>query len=263
MVARSDTLGELLPVAVYSSIDMNWLRRGVILGLLLCGPLGCGRVHFRPKGVPSSAVWVDHTFIECSVEGDSRSNHCTVYKDDSGQVLAEGQFMLKNTHGQADPSELHYVAYGNTSILLADAHELLQISASPRDPSHHIFADRLRTLASHGGSAPIECGAPNATEAPAQCALKAFADKRPFFVRWYFPSTDHFSYSGIAMDSSDAVWSAFYVGGKGYWITVRMPGADLPPPPLDDGHTVVSPCPMPIVLTEDARGVLSCEKPRR
>jgi hypothetical protein len=231
--------------------------------LLLVQLSGCGRLHFRPKNVPASAVWVDGTFIDCSVEAGSKSNPCTVYKDDSGEVLAEGRFMLNNTHGQADKSELQYAAYSNTRILLKDAHELNQISASPRDPSHRIFAERLRKLASQSGSSPIDCGAPNVTESPATCALRAFADKSPFFVRWYFPSSDHFSYSGIAMDNSGVVWRAFYFGGQALQITLRLAGDDPEPTPLDDGHTNVFPCPIPTVLHEDARGVLSCFEPTR
>jgi hypothetical protein len=63
------------------------------------------------------------------------------------------------------------------------------------------------------------------------------------------------------MDKSGAVWSAWYAGGHNVWITFREPGQAPSPPALDDGHTVVFPCPAPVVLTEDSRGVLSCDKP--
>jgi hypothetical protein len=123
------------------------------------------------------------------------------------------------------------------------------------------MTDRMRTLASRGGATPIDCGAPNAAESPAKCALKAFADKKPFFVRWYLLSDDYFSYSGIAMDNSGVAWSAVYA--HAIWISVKEPGQVQDPAQnlFDDGHTIVFPCPTPVVLTEDARGVINCYKP--
>ncbi len=255
--ARTDCLKCLF----IESAAMACERNIFIIGLLLLGLSGCGQYRFRPKGVPSSAVWVDHTFIDCSNEANSKLYRCTAFKDDTGEVLAEGLFRLDKTHGPAE-TKLRYAAFGNGRIFLEDTRVLMQTSASPRDPSHRIMADRMRTLASHGGSSPIDCGAPNAAESPAKCALKAFADKKPFFVRWYLLSDDHFSYTGIAMDNSGVTWSAVYAGGHAIWISFKEPdqAQDSAQNLFDNGHTLVFPCPTPVVLTEDARGVINCDK---
>jgi hypothetical protein len=254
--ARTDYL-ECLYI---KSAAMARERYAFITGLLLLGLSGCGQYHFRPRGVPSSAVWADHTFIDCSNEANSKLYRCTVFKDDTGEVLAEGLFRLDKTHGPAE-TKLRYAAFGDGRIFLEDTRVLMQTSASPRDPSHRIMTDRMRTLASHGGAKPIDCGAPNAAESPAKCALKAFADKKPFFVRWYLLSDDYFSYSGIAMDNSGVAWSAVYA--HAIWISVKEPGQVQDPAQtlFDDGHTLVFPCPTPVVLTEDSRGVINCYKP--
>jgi hypothetical protein len=266
LVAFAHARTHYLECLYIKSSAMGRQRYAFITGLLLLGLSGCGQYHFRPTGVPSSAVWADHTFIDCSGEANSKLYRCTVFKDDTGEVLAEGIFRLNKTHGPAE-TKLHYAAFGDGRIFLEDTRVLMQTSASPRDPSHRIIADRMRTLASHGGSTPIDCGAPNTAESPAKCALKAFADKKPFFVRWYLPSDDSFRYAGIALDSSGAAWSAIYVGGNPLWVSVKLPdqGQDQAQDQhqnfFDDGHTLVLPCPSPVVLTEDARGVIDCYKP--
>src|SRR5713226_624837 len=96
----------------------------ILISLCACS-LGCSGNHPRPASVPVSAVWVDNTFIDCSVEKQSRANRCTVWKDDTGEILADGLFVLNGSHRAADTSELHYVGFGNGVILLADAQTLV------------------------------------------------------------------------------------------------------------------------------------------
>jgi len=67
-------------------------------------------MHFRPASVPTSAVWVDNTFVDCSVDTQARANRCTVYKDDTGEILADGLFVLNTTYEGVDKSQLHYAA---------------------------------------------------------------------------------------------------------------------------------------------------------
>jgi hypothetical protein len=226
-------------------------RRFKLIGTLLFLALaGCGRFRFRPAGVPSSAEWVAHTFIDCAIDTSAKSNFCTVYKDDTGEILAEGSFILNNTHGPAAPSQRQYAGFSDRGISLQDTHFLFQISASPRDPSHRVMAERLRAFASRDGYAPIDCGAPNTSEPPGRCAQKAFAAEKPFYVRWYFPGDLHFSYAGIAMDHEGVVRDAFYSQAGTIWLGVKP--EDL----FDGGRIAASVCPAPVILTEDVYGVL-------
>src|SRR5580693_5565212 len=99
------------------------------LFLIVC-LLGCKGTHSRPASVPSSAVWVDRAFVDCSVERQSSADHCTVYKDDTGEILAEGLFVLKTSHLAAEKSELNYAAFGERGIYLDDLRILVQRTAS-------------------------------------------------------------------------------------------------------------------------------------
>jgi len=81
-----------------------------LLFLIVC-LLGCKEMHSRPGGVPPSAVWADNVFIDCFVETHDKANRCTVYKDTTGEILADGLFVLNSSHRAADKSELHYAAF--------------------------------------------------------------------------------------------------------------------------------------------------------
>jgi hypothetical protein len=63
---------------------------------LIIGLLSCNGAHPQPANVPSSAVWVDYAFIDCSVESPSKGNHCTVYEDDSGKCWRMAYSFWKN-----------------------------------------------------------------------------------------------------------------------------------------------------------------------
>src|ERR1700747_1561905 len=131
--------------------------RPILLG---CFPLfalaGCFG-HSRPNGVPASATWADHVFIQCSPEVQSEADRCTVYRDDSGEILADGLFVISKSGGAASPENLHYAAFGIEGIYLANAQILSQKTPSPGDPSLRILVRRLTELASKRGGNPINC----------------------------------------------------------------------------------------------------------
>src|SRR5260370_36383263 len=89
--------------------------------IVLVACLSACEYHYRPADIPSTAQWADSTFIDCSVEKQPNANRCTVYKDDTGEILADGLFVLKTSHVAAKSSELHYAAFGHRTIFLADA----------------------------------------------------------------------------------------------------------------------------------------------
>jgi hypothetical protein len=232
----------------------------LIYGSIIVCSFGCKGMHTRPTGVPSSAVWVDNTFVYCSVESHSKANRCTVYKDATGEILADGLFVLNTSREAADKSELHYAAFGEKGIYLDDSRILFQREASERDPSNHIIIDRLKSLASRGGTEAIHCSNGNATErseSATECALKAFADRRPFYVRYYVHDLESFSYTGFAGNADGSVYAVVYssrhIGGTGElgkeWQL------------LDGDHTLVIPCPKPITLNRVGNGTLTCAHP--
>ena len=65
-------------------MNMRIIGTAFLLAALFACASGCKGTHPRPANPPSSAVWVDNTFIDCSVESPSKGDRCTVYKDDSG-----------------------------------------------------------------------------------------------------------------------------------------------------------------------------------
>jgi hypothetical protein len=156
-------------------------RPGIhICVFILVALSGCDRLHRRPSVVPRSAVWIDHTFIDCSAEKQSKGNACTVYKDDTGEILADGLFLLNYPARAASEPELrHYAAYGDHTIFLEDAKLLMQKSATRRDPSEQVIRQRLETLASRDATSAIDCNEPG--ERIAKCATDAFAAKKAVF----------------------------------------------------------------------------------
>jgi hypothetical protein len=226
---------------------------------------GCKGKHFRPASVPSSAVWVDNTFVDCSVDTQSRTNRCTVYKADTGEILADGLFVLNSSHFAAEKSELHYIAFGERGIYLEDLRILEQLTASQRDPSHRIIDERLKTIASKGGKDVSDCTnvtTPRRNDASAKCALSAFADRRPFYVRYYLQYPNSFGYMGIAGDADGNVYGVQYSSRHVLWGTGDV--VDIPPSEgqiFDDDHGYVLPCPKPTILSKAKNGTLTCARP--
>jgi hypothetical protein len=222
---------------------------------------GCKGTHSRPASVPPSAVWVDNTFVDCSVEPQSRADRCTVYKQDTGEILADGLFVLNSSNEAADKSELHYAAFGDEGIYLEDARILLHRVATHRDPSNRIMDDRLKALASRGRTEAIDCSYVKADEkidTAGECALKAFAARRPFYVRYYLQGDNSFGYMGFAGDADGMIYGVQYYSRRvPVWIGVLPKEAQL----LDGNHTLVMPCPKPITLTKTEDGEVSCIRP--
>ncbi|HMI49923.1 MAG TPA: hypothetical protein VK525_00330, partial [Candidatus Saccharimonadales bacterium] len=157
----------------------------LFLGSLLSG---CKATHIRPPNVPVAAVWVDSTFVDCSTDTQANANRCTVYKDDTGEILADGVFQLGSSHAAAVKSDLQYFAVGDQGIYLQDSRILLQVGASGRDPSNRVIDARLKTLASTKGIEALNCNNANAVGASdgrADCAIKALAERHPFYLRYY------------------------------------------------------------------------------
>ena len=218
----------------------------IFLCLFVCLS-GCKWRHSRPPSVPPTAVWVDNVFVDCSVEAQSKANWCTVYKDDTGEILADGLFVLNSSHLAVDKSELQYAAFGEQGIYLVDARILLHRAASRRDPSNHIVDNRLRILASKNGVEAVDCrkaGASGNTGAVAECALKAFADRRPFYVRYYLQFPDSFGYLGYAGDADGHLCGVEYKSGRMLFGVAVPKEGQL----FDDNHSFVMPCPRPTIL---------------
>lgn len=226
--------------------------------LLICLS-GCNRFHFRPNNVPHSAVWVDGTFIECSVETRAKADRCTVYKDDTGEILADGLFLLNTSHAAADKSELKYAAFGNGAIYLSDARKLVPWAPSERDPTRRIINERLRAIAARGGREVIDChdadGRPGAV---ANCALRALADGKPFYAKYYRQGIDSFGFTGFAGDADGNVYEVDYdsIG----WTRLTLPKEAQVP---DGNRTFVMPCPKPTSLVKTEVGSLTCSRPVR
>jgi hypothetical protein len=203
-------------------------------------------------------VWVDGTFIDCSVAEEARANRCIVYREQTGEILADGLFVLNTSLREAGSSDLHYAAFGNRIIYLADARTLVPWVASERDPIHRIINERLRALAIGGAGEPIDCQKVTTNEDErSECVTRAFADRKPFYARYFRQGLDSSVFYGVTGDASGNVFEVDYdsVGWAGAGL--RLPkAANL----FDDNHIVVIPCPKPVTLRKIG-GRLACVHP--
>ncbi len=222
---------------------------------IIVGLLGCNRMHARPADVPSAAVWVDNTFVDCSVEKNLGENRCTAYKDRTGEILADGFFVLSSSRAAADKSNLHYVAFGDRGIFLENAGMLVQRVPSLRDPSNKTIDSRLRTIVFKGGVEPVNCGSTEpvgSTETRTNCAIKAFAGRTPFYVRYYIQFPNSFGYKGFAGDSDGNLYQVNYNNGH------EFEHADTFGMRYDSEHMSFSKCPRPTGLGKMKDGTLFC-----
>jgi hypothetical protein len=182
-----------------------------------------------------------------------------VYKDATGEILADGLFVLNTSHTAADSSALRYSAFGNRVIFLADARKLVPTVTTERDPTNRLINDKLRDFAAHGSGQVTDCRrsrtAPT-TDDLSECGNRAFAERKPFYVR-YYREIDGWSLShGLAGDADGNVIEAAYDSKS--WLKIGLPKrAQL----FDDNRLVVIPCPKPVALTKTENGELACALP--
>ena len=234
---------------------MRAYNSALLLPLLAVLLLGCDAMHPRPSNVPSTAVWVDHAFINCSTLTPSNANRCTVYTDDTGELLAEGLFTLNSSHLAATKSDLRYIAFGKRRIYLENATWLVEEAPTDRDPSYRIVDEELKKLASAGGpETPINCNRSDSlstVNAMTECAVKAFFESRPFFVRYYQPMSHSFGYRAFAANDSRHIYFV-------EWYSDEFPFGERAGSGFDGGHGLVTSCPVPARLVKTNKGELTC-----
>jgi hypothetical protein len=211
----------------------------VLAGLLTCF-ISCGDLHRHPANVPSSAVWVDGAFIDCSVEEQSRANRCTVYRENTGEILADGLFVLNTSLREAGTSDLHYVAFGKRVIYLADARKLVPWIPSERDPIKRLLNEKLRALAGGRAGEAIDCQNIAGPDGRLECVVRAFADHKPFFARYYVTGFFSPGFQGVAGDAN----------GNAYVVDSSWTGNffEREPERFADNQIVVIPCPQPVTF---------------
>jgi hypothetical protein len=236
---------------------MRAYNSALLFPLLAASLLGCA-THSRPSNVPSTAVWVDHAFIDCSTGTPSNANRCTVYKDDTGKILADGVFTLNSSGFAAAKSDLRYIAFGNRRIYLENATWLVQEAPTDRDPTYRIVDEELKKFASPGGpETPINCNKSDllsTVDEMTKCAMKAFVESHPFIVRYYQPMSHSFGYRGFAGNDSRHVYFV-------EWYSDEFPFGERAGSPFDAGHGLVNSCPIPAGLVKTNNGELTCEIP--
>jgi hypothetical protein len=103
-----------------------------------------------------------------------------------------------------------------------------------------------RRLLSIAGDNAINCGTVTVHESPKkanQCVRKAFSAKKAFYVRYHLPSRDSFSAVGLAGNGSPDVYLVEFDTAR-FTPGAIKGGGQL----LDDGHSIVTPCPKPVRL---------------
>jgi hypothetical protein len=233
-----------------------------LLALCLIFP-GCQKLHPRPGTVPSSAVWVGGSFIDCRVDDAADKNRCTVYKDNSGEILADGFFVVGYPPRAAKKSELRYAGYRthylDRYIVLADTQMLSLEEASAGDPTNRLINDRLKTLASSGRGPATNCGRTNINrpdDEVSNCARSAFENGKPFYVRYSSPGEIPYSSYGLAGDGEGSVFDVVY-DMRGLLNLGLGKSAQA----FDDNHIRVTTCLKPVVLGKMGEGILVCIQP--
>src|ERR1700676_4304958 len=215
-------------------------------------------MHPRPANVPSSAAWADNALVDCSTDPQSHSNRCTVFKDKTGEILAEGLFILESSGAAAQKSEMNYAGFGEKGIYLQDLRVLLELRPGPRDPSNRIIDKELEDLASKGGLTPVNCNSADSStsiDELTDCAINALAEKRPFYVRYYPHFSHSFGSSGFAGDAVGDVYQVNWYSGHEYDIGDRAGRV------FDREHGLIGSCPHPTSLTKWKDGKLTCVAP--
>ena len=94
-------LAAVLALTYWFGILANWW-----------GPL------IRPSGIPASAryvfLWESAEWLDCSVDWERNVNVCRAW-DDSGRLLADGDFRLEGENRAATQAELHPSTTGATA----------------------------------------------------------------------------------------------------------------------------------------------------
>jgi len=231
----------------------NCGTKSVCVFLFICLS-GCKTAPHRPTNVPASAVWVDGFFIECSIEEALRANRCTVYKDGSGEIQVSGLFHLSSAGREAKETELRYLTFDGTRIFLQDARTLYPVLLL-----EYVVPGMANQLGVLAGSDALNCGRVTLSEKPYaafDCALRAFADKRPF----------HVSYDERGRGPGYSVGFAGDAAGNLYFVEYSNAGWPARPPSeevriSDDNHIIFGLCPKPPRLFKAPTGELTCVGP--
>jgi hypothetical protein len=132
----------------------------------------------------------------------------------------------------------------------------LKLVPTWRDPSKRVVDEQIKTLATAGGpETPVNCNSadsPLSSDAMTECALKAFAARRPFYVRYYRQMPTSFAYRALAGDVVGNVYAVDWYSGDEFDVGDRIGKV------FADGHGLISTCPRPTALTKMNDGTLIC-----
>lgn len=231
-----------------------------VVSLLCCG---CREIHFRPWNVPFSAARVDGAYIECHVEKAQNEDRCTVYKENTGEILADGFWGSGYPPIGVKDSDLRYTAYKHDTlgayIFLKDARVLSLKEASERDPTNRLIHDRLESLASSGRQSPLDCGETainNPDSRISECTQTAFDAGKTFFVRYFLPGVIRVYSYGLADDGDGNVYEVIY-DSRGLLTFDLGKNENI----YDNNHIRVTTCLKPVTLAKTAEGMLACVVP--
>ena len=259
-VHRISSMGKSVPLVWLSSRADRVF--GIFLALsFVCS--GCRSVRPRPRNVPSSAVLVNGVFIDCGVDEARDEDRCTVYKDITGDILADGLFGVGEPPAAVKKNELQYAGFGSdplgSYILLSDSRLLSLRQASDRDPTNQIIEKTLKSFSSSTEENAVNCGKTdmkNPDVNVSECAQAAFQNGNPFYVRYFAAGMIRYFSYGLAGDVNRNVFEVTYET-RGFPEVVLGKNERL----LDDNHVRVMTCIKPVALGKTEEGMLACVTP--
>ena len=155
------------------------------------------------------------------------------------------------------PWESCQVGCRNTDSVLPTSSQDQSASNNQADPRMGLIDTKLLLLSRKGGGRTLNCGwvgIRRSPDASSDCALKAFANGSPFYVRDNFQGIDSDVSMGLAGDGQGHVYFVEY-DSMG-WGTEGPEGSEL----TDDRHIYTEPCPRPVTLRKTRTGRLTCAK---
>jgi len=163
--------------------------------------------------------------------------------------------MIKVSNWQGTLRTLTKLFIGPLSSLIC----LIGCSRNTTNLAHEtsLINAKLLSLSGRGGFA-LNCGSVGISQNPhsaSGCALRAFANKSPFYVRYKLQGIDSEVSAGLAGDSAGNVYFLEY-DSMGWETGALSKGAEV----TNGKHIYVEPCPKPVTLRKTRTGRLTCAK---
>lgn len=110
------------------------------ISVLLSAMLGACEAQppTRHAGIPATAIWAGGkdggSWIDCKTDAAKNANYCAVYHEYTGEVVARGLYVLRDTKKAASSADLIYDGFDGRFIFLVNGKILEPVSCQVSHP---------------------------------------------------------------------------------------------------------------------------------